>query len=1814
MASKKRKSDGDSAAPKPAKQESSDRDSKRQKRSENRPDKTAEAEQPSERKSAKSVLRAEEKSFPRGGADILTPLERKKIHHQAVQDVLFEQSTGTRDANDGLSDDEGQPPQEDGERKHKKAKSSKKKKTEAIDDDEPKVRVEGLNFKRLVPGSIVLGQISQITSRDISLALPNNLTGYIALTSISDHFTANLEKILASDNEDGSDDDDFDNVDPKDFFRIGQFLRAYVETADREESSSTKKRIDLSIHPSLANSGVNPSDLVANSIVQASVVSVEDHGMVMSVGLGDTNTKAFLPSAELGQDLDVNSVREGAVLLCLVTSSIGGALRLSADLTMAADISKTVLKLPPSVNSLLPGTAVEILVTDVSATDLTGKIMGMVDATADHIHSGNSTTSGPMDERHKIGSKVKGRILFTFPKDISERIGVSLLSDVLSFSSSISSTGPLDLLPLSSTVQEAIVTKVESKLGLFLDVGVLKYPAFAHITRLSDNKVESLLASSKYAVGTKHAARVTGFNPMDGVFLVSLQESVLEQPFLRIEDITVGSMVKGKVEKLVTTDRGIGGVLVKLAEGIVGYVREMHLSDVQLKHPERKFREGQAVTARVLSSNAEKRQLRLSLKKSLVNTDVEPWTSYEQISVGDQSPGTIVNIMDSGAVVRFYGDVRAFLPVREMSEAYIKNPADHFKVGQVVNVHVTKVDPNEGKMEVSCKDPLAFGEEQQKAFNALTLGQMVTGAVTGLMSDMIHLELGGGIKAMLNIEHLTDGSQKKNASAMKKISVSNRIQDLVVLEKLTRTHSVVLSNKPSLIKAAKVGALITSFANVREGTKVDGFVRNISGDNVFVQFAGGVVGLMHRSGLSEDLANAYTEGLPTFGLRIGQSISATVTKTFPENQRFFLSMVDRREHTADKTAQSSVDLVLKDAVDGISTRIEELTLGKLTKVVVRSVKKTQLNVLLASNVQGRVDMSEAFDSWEDIEDKKNALATKYTAGSTIPVKIIGIHDARTHRFLPFSHRKGSNSVYELSARKVNASNEGAEVDMLTLDKMQAGSTYTAFINNHSERGLFVNLSPLVRARIDIMELTNDISLLADIEANFPVGSAIKVTVKSIDHENSRLELTARSGNNDNMLSFRDLKVGSLLPARVTKATERYLMVQINENIAGQVPLTELSDDFSEANPTGHDKNHIIRVCVVSVDAPNKKAVFSTRPSQVLSSSLPVKDRHIPNAQALKVNDIVRGFVSNVAETGIFVKLGPDATAFVKIANLSDSYLKDWKASFEIDQLVTGKVIALNSTDNRVQMSLKSSHVDKDYVAPLMWDEMRKGQIITGKIRKVEDFGVFIVIDNSANVSGLCHKSEIADSKVHNVKSLYEEGDQVKAIVLKVEKEKRRLSLGLKASYFNKRDGGEDSDEDVRMDDLQIELEESEEDDDSEGGVDLNAVKDFEEEIASETSEMEVDRLDVETSNTGSALKTGGFNWDGELQHSGDEAGHGVSDDEDDQPKKKKKRKAEIQIDRTGDLDKYGPQSVADYERQLLGEPNSSALWIQYMAFQLKLHEIEKARDIAERALRTIHMSEQEEKMNVWLAWLNLENSFGSEEAAESVFEQACQYSDKQEIHERLASIYIESGKHEVSWQVEVVNGPRLTRTQKADDLFKRMSKIKELTQRPSFWLNYATFLLTTLDKPTEARSLLQRATQSLHSSEHRLLTAKFGLLEFHSPHGDPERGRTVFEGLLSTWPKRWDLWDMWVDAEMKLAQESESPPAAGGQPREGGSRDSVRSLLERMTQGKMKPKRAKYVFKRWVEWEDKMGDGKQKERVVLMAREWVEKHEAEKSG
>lgn len=292
--------------------------------------------------------------------------------------------------------------------------------------------------------------------------------------------------------------------------------------------------------------------------------------------------------------------------------------------------------------------------------------------------------------------------------------------------------------------------------------------------------------------------------------------------------------------------------------------------------------------------------------------------------------------------------------------------------------------------------------------------------------------------------------------------------------------------------------------------------------------------------------------------------------------------------------------------------------------------------------------------------------------------------------------------------------------------------------------------------------------------------------------------------------------------------------------------------------------------------------------------------------------------------------------------------------------------------------------------------------------------------------------------------MFGNGDRLKAYVIKVNPDKKQISLSLKASHFSKQDNGEkkaetqdvveDNDADEAMEQVVYNHNES----DAESDVEM----DYQESAPAKKPQQ----------SEGLSLSAG-FDWTASIldqAHEDEES----SDDEDFTETNKSKRhrkKKHVVEDKTIDISTRAPESVVDFERLIMGNPNSSVIWMNYMAFQLQLSEVEKAREIAERALKTISFREEGEKLNIWIALLNLENTFGTDETLEEVFKRACQYMDSFTIHNKLLSIYQMSEKFD-----------------QAAELFKATAK-KFGSEKVSIWLAWGEFLLSQ-NQIQEARS------------------------------------------------------------------------------------------------------------------------------------------------
>lgn len=116
-----------------------------------------------------------------------------------------------------------------------------------------------------------------------------------------------------------------------------------------------------------------------------------------------------------------------------------------------------------------------------------------------------------------------------------------------------------------------------------------------------------------------------------------------------------------------------------------------------------------------------------------------------------------------------------------------------------------------------------------------------------------------------------------------------------------------------------------------------------------------------------------------------------------------------------------------------------------------------------------------------------------------------------------------------------------------------------------------------------------------------------------------------------------------------------------------------------------------------------------------------------------------------------------------------------------------------------------------------------------------------------------------------------------------------------------------------------------------------------------------------------------------------------------------------------------PHTPDQFERQLMRDVNNSFLWIKYMAFHLETADTEKARAIGKRGISQINFREEGELLNVWVALLNLEIRYGTDETYQETLQESLQRNDPFKIYTRVLTILVEvEKKDEVNKIVDIL--------------------------------------------------------------------------------------------------------------------------------------------------------------------------------------------------
>lgn len=762
-------------------------------------------------------------------------------------------------------------------------------------------------------------------------------------------------------------------------------------------------------------------------------------------------------------------------------------------------------------------------------------------------------------------------------------------------------------------------------------------------------------------------------------------------------------------------------------------------------------------------------------------------------------------------------------------------------------------------------------------------------------------------------------------------------------------------------------------------------------------------------------------------------------------------------------------------------------------------------------------------------------------------------------------------------------------------------------------------------------------LFADPGVTLQVGSAVVCMVIEVEEKGGSRIWAALSDNGTDSEGFFSGIVQSVIPGVGLRVEIPWFArdSDAKSKSRGTVGLSDIASNFDEVveKMKSLKQGDVVRVRKVSA-APGSSefGCFLSMRCPGDSGTDPLLTEGV--AASLVEGTKVRGFVKAVSKKGCFVTIGRDVTALVLLCDLADGYVKEPEKSFPVGMLVEGVTGKPRQHNERTHIQLVlRKRPRKKLHEPAQAADFEEGTRVTGTIKRIERYGA--ILELSKGVTALLHKSEVdQDRFVENTYDEWSVGQKLHSIVINVGE--KGVKVGTKRCYFEAA-GLDESQIDAVFQENEKSREVADEGVPQEGSVEMDvdgeAVNDGADNDGTEGISSPVDDADQTASgtegNNGSVLirtptvdpqnviplKIGqSFDFadnDDESvtsrERPDDEQGEARNKVHDQVASKRpSKDKREMKRQREADetairlreeslaKNPDAPETAEDFERLLVGEPNSSVLWIRYMAFCLSLSQVDKARSVAERALDTISLEAETDRTNVWIAYMNLEAQFGASNSTYStatdglglkrdaavfrVFDRGCgRITDVKNFHLQAASAL------------------RNISPELSDEILRRA--VRRFKGSKKVWIAQGQAQFTSKNV-TGARRTLERALKSLEKRKHVPVISKFAQLEYKL--GTPERGRTVFESLVGNFPKKLDLWNVYLDMETSQCRTAEEDSKTE-------RTSATRTLFEKCTTLDLSSKKMKFIFKKWLNFEREFGDQQQRAAVKGKARDYVQR-------
>ncbi|HHY44201.1 MAG TPA: bifunctional 4-hydroxy-3-methylbut-2-enyl diphosphate reductase/30S ribosomal protein S1 [Firmicutes bacterium] len=248
-------------------------------------------------------------------------------------------------------------------------------------------------------------------------------------------------------------------------------------------------------------------------------------------------------------------------------------------------------------------------------------------------------------------------------------------------------------------------------------------------------------------------------------------------------------------------------------------------------------------------------------------------------------------------------------------------------------------------------------------------------------------------------------------------------------------------------------------------------------------------------------------------------------------------------------------------------------------------------------------------------------------------------------------------------------------------------------------------------------------------------------------------------------SFRSLEPGQIIKGRVVSVDDNGALVDVGAKSEGIIPASELNRKSAFGNVTLSPGDEIM-VYVVSSDSAEGGLRLSKRRADEDLSWKKLEE-------AYREGTVIEAPVSQEVKGGLVVDVG--LRGFVPASQVERGYVND--LSKYVGKTLRLKVLELDRSKNRVVLSqrvvLEEEH---ERLCKETWENIAEGQVRRGVVKGITDFGVFVDL---GGVDGLLHISELAWGRVKHPSEVVREGEEIEVKVLRVDKEKGKISLGRK---------------------------------------------------------------------------------------------------------------------------------------------------------------------------------------------------------------------------------------------------------------------------------------------------------------------------------------------------------------------------------------------------------------------------------------------------